>query len=199
MAVEIEAKMKVDDLGTLRQRLEAGGASRVGEYLERNVFFDTEDRSLLAADQGLRLRQTQNMGTGERSYTMTFKGPRQHGQLKSREENETTVGDFKEASALLESLGFIRILSFEKRRQTWAFGGCKVELDELPYLGSYVEIEGPKDDVVLKVRETLQLNERPLVKASYVAMLLTHLQERGETVRDVNFPGTGGRKVGGVA
>jgi adenylate cyclase class 2 len=187
MPVEIEAKMKVADLAAVRARLESQGATPLGDHLERNVFFDTDDRSLLAADEGLRLRITQDTRNGSRVCIMTFKGPRQHGQLKSRDETEVTVGDFDNAAALLECLGFARVLSFEKRRQSWSLGGCKVELDDLPYLGSYVEIEGPREDAVMKVRETLQLSDRPLVKASYIAMLMTTLQERGDTTREVTF------------
>jgi adenylate cyclase class 2 len=188
MPVEIEAKMKVNDLAAVRERLQAAGATQVGEYLERNVFFDTEDRSLLAADEGLRLRLSHETRSGKRVNVMTFKGPRHHGQLKSRDETEVTVGDFDAAASLLECLGFTRVLSFEKRRQSWSLGGCKVELDELPHLGPFVEIEGPKDEAVMKVRESLQLADRPLIKASYIAMLMTHLQERGESLRDVVFP-----------
>ena len=187
MPVEIEAKMKVDDLAVTRARLQAAGAVQAGDYLEQNVFFDTEDRSLLAADEGLRLRVSTNTITGNRICTITFKGPRQHGQLKSRDETETTVGSFPDAAELLECLGYIRILSFEKRRQSWTYQGCKIELDELPYLGCFVEIEGPGDAVVLKVRQELQLADRPLIRASYIAMLMTHLQERGDAKREVSF------------
>jgi adenylate cyclase class 2 len=187
MAVEIEAKMKVGDLAATRTRLAAAGAAQAGDFLEQNVFFDTEDRSLLAADEGLRLRVSTDTASGNRICTVTFKGPRQHGQLKSRAETETTVGSFPAAAELLECLGYIRILSFEKRRQSWTYQGCKVELDELPYLGSFVEIEGPGDEIVLKVRQELQLADRPLIRASYIAMLMTHLQERGDAKREVSF------------
>jgi adenylate cyclase class 2 len=197
MAVEIEAKMKVDDLAPVRARLEAAGAKMVGDFREQNIFFDTEDRSLLAADQGLRLRVSINAATKNQIVTITFKGPRQHGQLKSRDETETTVGSFPDAAALLECLGYTRILSFEKRRQSWAHGGCKIELDELPHLGAFVEIEGPRDEVVLSVRQELQLADRPLVKASYSAMLMTHLQERGEAKRDIAFPSEAAGTVAG--
>ena len=121
------------------------------------------------------------------SARITFKGPRQHGQLKNRAETETTVGSFPAAAELLECLGYIRILSFEKRRQSWTYQGCKVELDELPYIGSFVEIEGPGDELVLKVRQELQLADRPLIRASYIAMLMTHLQERGDARREISF------------
>jgi adenylate cyclase class 2 len=101
-----------------------------------------------------------------------------------------TVGDGAAATALLEALGYHQILSFEKRRESWRLGGCKVELDELPHLGVYVEIEGPRDEAVMKVRETLKLTDRPLVKASYIAMLMTHLQESRDGQRVVKFPAT---------
>ena len=189
MPVEIEAKMKVSDLTLIKQRLVACGATLIGEFLERNTFFDTEDRSLLAADEGLRLRQNQDLNTGKTVCIMTFKGPRQHGQLKSREETETTVGSYTDAAGLIERIGFTKVLSFEKRRDSWSINGCEVELDNVPRLGTFVEIEGPKEEAVLKVRDMLQLNDRPLVRASYIAMLMTHLQEEGEAAHEVLFEG----------
>jgi adenylate cyclase class 2 len=99
-----------------------------------------------------------------------------------------TAGSFESASALIERLGFTRVLSFEKRRDTWKLDGCEVDLDELPMLGTYVEIEGPREEAVLKVREKLQLSDRPLVRASYISMLMTSLQEQGQPMNDVLFP-----------
>jgi adenylate cyclase class 2 len=187
MAVEIEAKMSVPDLASVRARLSELGAEPAGNNLETNTFFDTEDRSLLAADEGLRLRHNQNKETGAEEHIITYKGPRQHGKLKSREEVEVTVANAQDASELLERLGFVRMLSFEKRRESWKLGGCKVELDELPYLGSFVEIEGPADEPVLAVREQLGLADRPIVKSAYIALLMGYLQERGNKKRVVTF------------
>jgi adenylate cyclase class 2 len=187
MAVEIEAKMKVPDLEPVRTQLAAVGANLIGNFLERNTFFDTDDRLLLAADKGVRIRVNQNVVTGVRVSTMTFKGPRQHGQLKSREERETTVGNDTEAAAILESLKFTKVLSFEKKRESWSLGGCRIELDEIPHLGTYVEIEGPREETVMKVREELKLTDRAIVRASYIAMLVTHIQEQGEPAHDVTF------------
>jgi adenylate cyclase, class 2 len=187
MGIEIEAKMKVDDHATVRASLDECAAERVGEFLETNTFFDTEDRSLLTADQGLRLRRLHNLQTNEESYVLTFKGPRKHGQLKSRDETELAVNSGHDAADLLQCLGYSRVLTFEKKRQSWKLEGCQVELDELPYLGSYVEIEGPTEQMVLGVRDKLGLSTRPLIKASYIAMLMTHLQERARTERVVTF------------
>jgi adenylate cyclase class 2 len=188
MPVEIEAKLSVPDHGAVRARLRECGAEPAGAYVEMNTFFDTDDRSLLAADKGLRLRKkTDATASRESKYILTYKGPRRHGQLKSRDEVEVGVQSERETANLLGCLGYARVLSFEKRRESWKLGGCSVELDELPHLGTYVEIEGPNEVSILKVRDQLHLSDRPLVKASYVALLMTHLQERGETTRTVVF------------
>jgi adenylate cyclase class 2 len=188
MPVEIEAKMKVPDLSPVRVRLQELAGELRGAVIETNTFFDTKDHSLLAKDQGLRLRHARDPVSHSEVSTITFKGPRLHGQLKSREERELTVSSAKDSMALLESLGFARVLSFQKRRESWMLEGCHVELDELPYLGVFVEIEGPDEKTVLRVREQLHLGDRPLIKASYIALLMAHLQERGISDRVVTFP-----------
>jgi adenylate cyclase, class 2 len=187
MTVEIEAKMSVPSLDAVRGRLRERGAMPVGDFLETNTFFDTEDRSLLAADEGLRLRLNRNAAAGTQENVITYKGPRQQGVVKAREEIEIAVSDPGQATALLERLGYRPVLSFEKRRQTWKLDGCKVELDELPFLGPFVEVEGPDEPTVLKVRQSLGLEDRPIVKPSYVAMLMSYLQERGDTRKQITF------------
>jgi adenylate cyclase class 2 len=187
MPVEIEAKMKVESLEAVRERLKALSATPAGQALETNVFFDTEDRSLLAGDRGLRLRTAKSLPDGPTANTVTYKGPRMAGPLKSRSELEMGVLDPDDAVRLFEALGYQRVLSFQKRRETWEFGGCKVELDELPHLGVYVEIEGASETSVMKVRETLELTNRPLVKASYIALMMTYLQDHHIKERVVKF------------
>jgi adenylate cyclase, class 2 len=187
MPIEIEAKLSVPDLDVVRARLRDVGATPAGSCLETNTFFDSEDRSLLAADEGLRLRKRVDSKTSEIKYIITYKGPRQHGQLKNRDEVECGVENDRDAMTLLSRLGFLRTLSFEKHRESWKLGGCSVELDLLPHLGTFVEIEGPTEAAILKVRDQLQLSERPIVKASYIALLMTHLQDRGDTTRTVTF------------
>jgi len=187
MPIEIEAKLSVPDLDVVRTRLRELAATPLGSVLETNTFFDSEDRSLLAADEGLRLRKRVDVDTKETKYIITYKGARHQGQLKSRDEVECAVEHDRDAMTLLSRLGFLRVLSFEKRRESWKLGGCSVELDTLPHVGTFVEIEGPSEAAILKVRDQLNLSERPLVKASYIALLMTHLQDRGATVKAVTF------------
>ena len=192
MPVETEAKMVVEDLEAVRARLGEAGATLLGRFHEINTFFDTEDRALLAGDEGLRLRINRDRETGRAENIVTFKGPLQVGALKTREEIEVTVGEPDQMAALFERLGYVRMMSFEKRRDSWKMADCKVELDELPHLGSFVEVEGPGERAVLKVRERLGLSDRPIVKTSYVAMLVGHLKQHGD-VRLVRFSDAGPR------
>lgn len=187
MAVEIEAKMAVDDHTAVRATLAAAGARRLGAFAEVNVFFDTEDRTLLAADKGLRMRVNRNIETGDEEHIMTYKGARQHGPLKSREEIEFIVEGANEAARMLEALGYSKMLSFEKRRESWLLDNCKVELDQLPFLGNFVEVEGPDEESVLRVRKRLNLADRTIIKYGYSAMLSGYLQERGVSSREVKF------------
>jgi adenylate cyclase class 2 len=187
MPTELEAKMKVDDLDGVRTRLKESGAKRTGSAFEVNAFFDTPDRSLLSADKGLRLRRTRDDQTGKEKFVITVKGPQQKGDLKSREEDEVRVEDGEDANAVLGALGFQPTLSFEKKRESWELDGCKIELDELPILGRFVEIEGPDERTVMRVREKLGLTQSPLIKTGYITMLARHLKETSDPRKAVRF------------
>ena len=187
MPTELEAKMKIDDLAKVRQRLRDLGAVELSNALETNIFFDTEDRKLLSQDKGLRLRHERSQRDNSEKMKITFKGPRQKGPLKSRDEREMKVDNLGDALALLEGLDFRRVLSFQKRRESWKFNDCQVELDELPHLGTFVEIEGPDDQTIFKVRALLELDKSPVISSSYASLLFDHLQTRGVKDRVVTF------------
>lgn len=187
MAVEIEAKMAVDSFEPVRAKLRAAGAAPAGSHFEVNTFFDTDARGLLARGEGLRLRLNRDTATGHETHVVTFKGPRRPGALKSREEVEFAASPGTAAAELFERLGYRRTLSFEKRRETWELGGCKVELDEVPLLGRFVEVEGPDEPTVLVVRERLGLSHHPMVKDGYITLLKARLDEQGDARTDVTF------------
>lgn len=186
MGIEIEAKMRLTDLPGMEVRLNELGAKQRGDVLETNTFFDTADQRLKTSDRGLRIR-VETTAAGAQEVTVTHKGPRAHGKLKTRAETEVRVDDAREAAELLTVLGYRPVLTFEKRRRRWTLDGCAVELDTLPHLGEYIEIEGPDEQAVLDVREKLGLAEAPLIKTSYIAMMVTHLSENQIETNMVRF------------
>ncbi len=188
MPVEIEAKMAVASVRARAPTLKRLGATGGALTLETNVFFDISDRALLKAGSGLRLRTNRDAATGRETHVITHKGPLLPGAVKNREETELTVDNAADAAALLARLGFGKTLSFQKRRESWKLGPCKIELDEVPHLGWFVEVEGPDESTVLKTREQLGLADRPITKTSYIGMLVDYLAGRGESKTEVNFP-----------
>lgn len=176
MSIEIEGKMRLQDPGAVETTLKAINAEFSGEIIETNTFFDTRQGELKSGDQGLRIR-VEKLAEEKRQVTITHKGPRAHGKLKSRNETELRVQSAHDAAQLLAELGYQPVLTFEKRRRRFVLDGCHVELDHLPYIGDFIEIEGPSDESVLSVREKLGLAGEPLVKTSYIAMLASYLRE----------------------
>ncbi len=187
MPVEIEAKMAVADFAPVRAQLAERGGRLIGRSFEINSFFDTPDHSLLKADKGLRIRVKRNLDTQQEQYILTFKGPKQRGPLKSREEIELNVENAADAEKLLEGLGYQKVLLFEKRRESYDLEGCEVELDELPLLGNFVEVEGKDEKSVLRVRESLGLGDRAMIRTGYASMLANCLRERGCRDREIRF------------
>jgi adenylate cyclase class 2 len=169
MKIEIEMKIKVDSLGDTVAALDRCGGEFVGEFIERDLFFDGDEGHLLNKGCGLRLRR--RTGGGVESNILTYKGKRQDGKYKARKEIEVEVDSLEDMILLLEELGYERKLEFEKRRKMWALGGCEVCLDELEPLGKFVEIEGPDEDAISKVAAELGLADREHINKGYAVMM----------------------------
>jgi len=168
-----------DAAKALRARLVELAGEAIAEVVETNVFFDDADGRLKAGGCGLRVRIERHAADGAvRRAVTTFKGPREPGPIKRREEIEYQVSDPAAARALLEHLGYAAKLEFEKRRATWRLDGCEVVLDELPELGHFIEIEGPSDDAVLAVRTKLGLDNVEMLTDAYATMIARHLSGR---------------------
>ena len=179
MNIEIEAKLRLQDVEAMHARLAELEAVRDREIHETNTYFDLPEGRLKSTDQGLRIRVEREVEAQRTRTLITHKGPRSHGKFKSRTETETVVENARTAEALLVALGYHRLLTFEKRRTRYLLGDCRVEIDTLPYLGTFIEIEGDRDEAVTGVLEQLGLSGQPLIRASYVAMLSAHLREQG--------------------
>lgn len=185
MDVEIEAKLKVDSLGEIAEKLPGLGAELQHQVLQTDYFFDDAKKSLTKADSCLRLRR-ESIGSQEK-VVLAFKGPREKTQLKKRAEIQISLQDADVASELLEALGFEKKLTVQKKRQLWRLMGCEVALDELPLLGEFVEIEGPGEEQIAEVQKKLGLADLPYIAQSYASLLEDELSRRGIGKREVFF------------
>lgn len=188
MAQEIELKFRLDDPQALRNRLRESRARLAAHRFEVNRIFDTPDRRLLSGDCGLRIRESRPVqGIGRSKPTLTFKGPRQSREAKSREELATTVADAEDAATILARLGFNEVITYEKRRELWRLDDCEVCLDELPRLGWFVEIEGPNTAALESIRSQLGLTDTPALRETYVELAADHGDTDAHDRRQLRF------------
>ena len=173
MCIEIEAKLKVDSLQNITEKLTELGAEFLEEQLQTDYYFDDADRTLTGSDRCLRLRR-QLVGRDEQVF-LTYKGAKEKDDFKKRREIEVEIKDADSIEKLLLALGYDKSLVFEKKRIVWKLGGCEIALDELPLLGCFVEIEGPDDKRITFAQHSLGLASLPHIKESY-AFLMSELK-----------------------
>jgi len=162
--LETEVKLRLASPQQAREKLAALGAVLVRErHFEDNVLFDDAAGSLRGSGTVLRLRETPLGGF------LTFKGPRQmEGGVKTREERETAVEAPAQVRAILRNLGYRPVFRYQKYRESWAWRGQEIEIDETP-IGAFLEIEG---DVAGIAAVAAELGYKPsdYVADSYVGL-----------------------------
>jgi adenylate cyclase class 2 len=175
--VEIEAKFYLPSLDDIRETIKAlDGHLCSARVLERNLRFDTANRTLSSNHSLLRLRQ-------DRSALLTFK----HAvSVEERTEIEVGVEDFDTTRALLERLGYEVYFIYEKYRETYALGPCSIMLDELPF-GHFIEIEGNSLDEVKKTAAKLNLPWKKRVRMNYLSLFHSLKQKLQLRFRDATF------------
>ena len=178
--LEQEAKFYIANLPALERRLKSLEAALTHpRVFETNLRFDFPNRSLSGKGQVLRLRQDERA-------RMTFKGPSDPAQeISSRPEIEFEVSSFDNARALLDALGYVVSVMYEKYRTSYELHGCEITLDELPY-GTFTEIEGPDAAAIRGVANLLGLKWAARTRASYL-MLFEHLRQGGLKARNLSF------------
>ncbi|MHC4477619.1 MAG: class IV adenylate cyclase [Planctomycetota bacterium] len=175
MGTEIEAKLKVDSHVEIVRNLEQCGGEFAAEHLQTDVYFDDANRTLTKTDRCLRLRR-ETVGEAQR-ILLTYKGPKQVDDFKKREQIEIELSGADSAGKLLSALGYEEALTFEKKRRMWHLGECEVALDQLPLLGSFVEIEGPDGDKIAEAKEKLRLGHLAHIADSYACLVQQKLRE----------------------
>jgi adenylate cyclase class 2 len=143
--LEIEVKIKVDDLDEIKRKIIKLGFWTIAPYaFEHNILFDTKDERLKKNKLLLRLRKVDD------KYMLTFKHP--PGQsfgpthYKIREEKEIEVSDYETVKSIFSGLGFQVFFIYEKYREIFDNGNVKIMMDHTP-IGDFIEIEGDAEGI----------------------------------------------------
>ncbi|MEW6295095.1 MAG: class IV adenylate cyclase [Candidatus Diapherotrites archaeon] len=179
--LETEIKFKVGSPAKMRKKLKGIRAKRVGKRLEQGFIFDDQKDSLKARGILLRLRK--------REYNLlTLKIPSRNAsrKFKVRKEIEVKVSDFSEMKALLEAMGFKVKHRYEKIRESFVFRETRIELDKLPFLGYYLEIEG-KQKGIQETAKKLGLSLRDGITKNYLQIAREFFGKRREDYIELLF------------
>jgi predicted adenylyl cyclase CyaB len=145
--IELELKAVVDDPAALLTRLRQFGAREefVGSLTDRR--FDYEDRSLLAKDEVVRVREYRGE-TGELQTSLEWKGPESHDTgYKQREEIGVETGDAESLIAILSRLGLRQTRTIERRIRQYRLDGAIVRMEHYEQMDDLVEVEGEGPDI----------------------------------------------------
>ncbi len=176
MCSEIETKLKVDSHQPIEAALEQLGAEFIEVQLQSDEYFDDVNRTFTNEDKCLRLR-SQKADHKHRLF-LTYKGPKEKHQIKIRPEIEIEITNAGDAQKLLLALGYKLMMTVQKKRTLWKFNQCDIALDELPLLGTFVEIEGPDAKTIEDVKTMLNLAHLSHINDSYACLMEKHSSQK---------------------
>lgn len=183
-AVEIEVKFRVADGPALEHKLTTLSFRQITpRTFEKNVLFDTPERTLRAQQSILRVRKY-----GER-WVVTHKClPKDNdpaARHKHRVETETAVGDGEAMSIIFEQLGYAPAFTYEKWRTEYADKTGHCVIDETP-IGLFAELEGP-EEWIDTVSQQLGLRASELITLSYGRLFDEWRTATGSSATDLTF------------
>ncbi len=163
--VEIEVKIKVDDLNAVKEKiLRIGAKIEKDRFWEENTLFDFPSQDLYKKKQALRLRKI-----NKKSY-LTFKGsPQKSRKFKVRAEFETEVKKEKQLRKILKALGLVPSFHYQKYRTTYRKKHLRICLDETS-IGHFIELEGERSEIV-RFTKSLGFSKNEFIKLDYIQLI----------------------------
>lgn len=173
--MEVEVKVALDEKEkeeVLKKLRKACSTERFQE--EEDVFFISTHNTSLGVNNTLKLRRSD----GEAK--LIFKNKEDNKDLKRSLEFEVRVKeeDVGNLLQILRHLGFKESLIVRKRRISFYFNGCTVNVDDVEGLGSFLEVEVLSEDEVndafnriLEALSALGLSEKRLIRKSYAELI----------------------------
>nr|WSZ97003.1 class IV adenylate cyclase [Streptomyces sp. NBC_00857] len=140
--IEAELKARVRAPESVKFELEKLATARVEVY--RDTYYDRPDRALGERDQELRVRTVHS--ADDSRTVLTFKDATVDEASGSKPEHETRVDDPEAVHAIVEGLGYVPVIAFEKRCRNYQFefAGRKMlaTLVRVPEVdGTFIEVE----------------------------------------------------------
>jgi len=183
-AIETEIKFRVTNTAQLEAELTSIGFHLVTpRSFERNVLYDTADRSLRGKRELVRIRNYAG------HWLLTHKRVPDSGigedRHKHRVETETELSDGAALAEVFLAVGLLPVFRYEKWRTEWSddIGHCVV--DETP-LGTFAELEG-EPEWIDRVTSQLGVVPEEQLTVSYGRLFDQWRERTGSTAQDLTF------------
>jgi adenylate cyclase, class 2 len=184
---EVEVKLPLADKEAMKKTiLQIGGIEKNSE-MQTDMYYDPPCRSFAETDESVRVRhrtRTEGMSLSETGHTpveLTYKGSKIDKTTKTRLEYTVDLVDSESMVQILLNTGFKYIVTIVKHREFFDVDGITVSLDVVTDVGKYVELELMADgkegmkvarNRILKLVDTLGLDEKDMVRESYLELYL---------------------------
>ncbi len=153
---EIEAKILEIDRRAVETTVQKLGARKVFDGVIDFRYFDLPGGRL--KDRGVVLRLRKKGAIGE--LTVKTNLMRTVG-AKTAKEIESSV-DFEKTKIILETLGFKETLKTKKHRIEYVLGDVHFEIDKLPGIPWFLEIEAPSAKKILQTAKLLGFSKKDI-------------------------------------
>lgn len=136
-------------------------------------YFDTPDGQLKKQDLVVRIRSN-----GEKK-SIALKSPRVElpSGMTNRIELEFLSAEGENVREQLLSQGLNSNEVAEKERWTFIHKDCEIVLDKLPFIGSFIEIEGPSETAINEIVVLLNLSSCEVVRQNYGELMMKKFHE----------------------
>jgi len=144
MNIEVEIKVKVDNLEEIKKKVSATG-KLIKSIKQVDNYYIPSHRDFFAKPhptEWLRIRNNPDKAIFEYDLSINKK---ENGEQDCAEEYETEVSNPEELKKILGFLDFKNVITVEKQREYWMCGNIEVALDQIKDLGSFVEAEAKGD------------------------------------------------------
>ena len=177
MINEIEMKLALENIDVdyfINICLEKYPQLTIHETFRRDEYYDTKDMQIQENDFVIRIRKMNDIITfalkSKQIYLSDF--------IKKRIEIEFEIPD-DFISGQLESQGLITTAIIEKKRISLKSNNFVIEVDKLPFIGSFVEIEASSAEIINDVCLDLHLDSYRKEKDNYGDLLDRKVVELG--------------------
>jgi len=173
---ELEIKIKIDSeehFQLIYDSCKKLFGPPISHVLQLDEYYDTPDGQLKKQDLVIRIRSN-----GEKK-TIALKSPRIDlpSGMTNRIELEFLSAEGEQVHEQLINQGLNPNEAAEKERWTFIYNDSEIVLDRLPFIGSFIEIEGPSEDAIHEIVHLLDLSSYQIIRKNYGELMMDKFRE----------------------